>query len=141
MPIVFIYIWNIHLQDIIDDLRRQNAAPEVEQLDLFADSNGLDDDDFGQKLEFYERQQHWTNRLLLGESLMVMTSLAEKEALKGKVQTIYLVLLYGIKFGSNWQVSTRERDVKDGNVADATSQFAIEAANTLEAGQLPLELA
>ncbi len=92
------------------------------QLDLFADFNGFDDDDFGKKLEFYEHQQHWTNRLILGDSLMVMTSLAEKEALKGKVQTIYLDPPYGIKFGSNWQVSTRKRDVKDGSVADATRQ-------------------
>ena len=51
-----------------------------------------------------------------------MTSLAEKEGLKGKVQTIYVDPPYGIKFGSNWQVSTRKRDVKDGNAQDATRQ-------------------
>ena len=51
-----------------------------------------------------------------------MTSLAEKEGLKGKVQTIYLDPPYGIKFGSNWQVSTRKRDVKDGKAQDATRQ-------------------
>ena len=52
--------------------------------------------------------------MILGDSLLVMTSLAEKEGLKGKVQTIYIDPPYGIKFGSNWQVSTRKRDVKDG---------------------------
>jgi adenine-specific DNA-methyltransferase len=58
----------------------------------------------------------------LGDSLMVMTSLAEKEGLKGKVQMIYFDPPYGIKFGSNWQVSTRKRDVKDGKAEDTTRQ-------------------
>ncbi|MCC7018449.1 MAG: site-specific DNA-methyltransferase [Ardenticatenales bacterium] len=73
-------------------------------------------------VEFYQHDQHWSNRLILGDSLQVMASLAEKEGLKGKVQTIYLDPPYGIKFGSNWQVSTRKRDVKDGKVEDATRQ-------------------
>src|SRR5207245_3178226 len=65
---------------------------------------------------------NWTNRLIIGDSRLVMTSLAEKERLKGKAQTIYFDPPYGIKFGSNWQVSTRKRDVKDGKVEDATRQ-------------------
>ncbi len=60
--------------------------------------------------------------MVLGDSLLVMTSLAEKEGLKGQVQMIYIDPPYGIKFGSNWQVSTRKRDVKDGKAADATRQ-------------------
>ena len=60
--------------------------------------------------------------MILGDSLLVMTSLAEKEGLKGQVQMIYIDPPYGIKFGSNWQVSTRKRDVKDGKAADATRQ-------------------
>ncbi len=60
--------------------------------------------------------------MILGDSLLVMTSLAEKEGLKGKVQMIYLDPPYGIKFGSNWQVTTRKRDVKDGKAEDATRQ-------------------
>ena len=60
--------------------------------------------------------------MILGDSLLVMTSLAEKEGLKGKVQCIYIDPPYGIKFGSNWQVSTRKRDVKDGKAEDATRQ-------------------
>ena len=63
-----------------------------------------------------------TNRAILGDSLLVMTSLAEKEGLKGKVQSIYFDPPYGIKFGSNWQVSTRKRDVKDGKAEDASRQ-------------------
>ena len=60
--------------------------------------------------------------MILGDSLLVMTSLEEKEGLKGKIQTIYFDPPYGIKFGSNWQVSTRKRDVKDGRAEDATRQ-------------------
>jgi adenine-specific DNA-methyltransferase len=60
--------------------------------------------------------------MILGDSLLVMASLAEKEGLKGKVQMIYMDPPYGIKFGSNWQVSTRRRDVKDGKAEDLTRQ-------------------
>ncbi len=121
VPVVPIYIQEkIHPQAIID------ALPRIEQsggnpLNLFADFNG-GPHDFEQKVEFYHHEQNWSNRLILGDSLLVMTSLAEKEGLKGKVQTIYLDPPYGIKFGSNWQVSTRKRDVKDGKAEDATRQ-------------------
>lgn len=91
------------------------------EANLFADFNG-GPQDFAQKIDFYHHEQNWTNRLILGDSLLAMTSLAEKEGLKGKVQTIYLDPPYGIKFGSNWQVSTRKRDIKDGKAEDATRQ-------------------
>ena len=122
VPVVPIYIQEkIHPQAIIDDLLAQakKAKPE-NQLKLFADFNGIED--FDNKVDFYHHEQHWTNRMILGDSLLVMTSLAEKEGLKGKVQTIYIDPPYGIKFGSNWQVSTRKRDVKDGKLEDATRQ-------------------
>ncbi len=86
---------------------------------FFDDFDALE---FDRKIEFYQHDQKWANRMILGNSLQVMTSLAEKEGLKGKVQMIYLDPPYGIKFGSNWQVSTRKRDVKDGKVEDATRQ-------------------
>ena len=123
VPVVPVYIQEkIHPQVIIENLRETASAgkKEPEQL-LFADFNGLDDD-FSKKVDFYKHEQHWTNRMILGDSLLVMTSLAEKEGLKGKVQCIYLDPPYGIKFGSNWQVSTRKRDVKDGKAEDATRQ-------------------
>src|SRR5512141_801097 len=60
--------------------------------------------------------------MILGDSLLAMTSLAEKEGLKGRVQMIYIDPPYGIKFGSNWQVSTRKRDVKDGKGEYLTRQ-------------------
>src|SRR5687767_4588786 len=128
VPVVPIYIQEkIHPQAIIDDVRRVGAAVNAgahagpTQLNLFSDFNG-GPVEFEQKVEFYQHEQNWSNRLILGDSLLVMTSLAEKESLKGKVQTIYLDPPYGIKFGSNWQVSTRKRDVKDGKAEDATRQ-------------------
>ncbi len=131
VPVVPIYIQErIHPQAIIDDLIAHAAVPAggrvaeeaaAYQLNLFADFNG-GPHDFEQKVDFYHHEQNWTNRMILGDSLLAMTSLAEKEGLKGKVQTIYLDPPYGIKFGSNWQVSTRKRDVKDGKAEDATRQ-------------------
>ncbi len=122
VPVVPIYIQEkIHPHAIIDDLLAQAKKPKPEnQLTLFADFNGIED--FDKKVDFYHHDQHWSNRMILGDSLLVMTSLAEKEGLKGKVQTIYIDPPYGIRFGSNWQVSTRKRDVKDGRIEDATRQ-------------------
>ncbi|CCF83308.1 site-specific DNA-methyltransferase [Nitrolancea hollandica] len=131
VPVVPIYIQEkIHPQAIIDDLLDHAARPAggriaeeavAYQAELFADFNG-GPHDFADKIDFYNHEQNWTNRMILGDSLLVMTSLAEKEGLKGKVQTIYIDPPYGIKFGSNWQVSTRKRDVKDGKAEDATRQ-------------------
>ena len=105
---------------LIDDLRRQRRngqsgqdgdGAEV-QPDLFADFNGLPSDDA--RTEFYQHDANWSNRMILGDSLQVMASLAEREGLRGKVQCIYLDPPYGIKFNSNFQWSTTSRDVKDG---------------------------
>lgn len=122
VPVVPIYIQEkIHPQAIIDDLRRRHERrPAEQQLNLFADFNGLDD--FSQKVDFYHHDQNWSNRMILGDSLLVMTSLAEKEGLKGQVQMIYIDPPYGIKFASNWQVSTRRRSVTDGKATDTTRQ-------------------
>jgi adenine-specific DNA-methyltransferase len=108
----------IHPKALIDDLRRATeraraeAAPPPEQVDLFADFNGLPSEDA--KTEFYRHEGHWANRMILGDSLQVMASLAEREGLRGKVQCIYLDPPYGIRFNSNFQWSTTSRDVKDG---------------------------
>lgn len=83
---------------------------------------GFNDLEFSQKIEFYEHEQNWRNRFISGDSLAVMNSLAEKEHLKGQVQMIYLDPPYGIKFSSNWQVSTRRRDVSDTKAEDVTPQ-------------------
>jgi adenine-specific DNA-methyltransferase len=122
----------VHPKVLIDDLKRQTdkakAATEPEQqgftADLFADMakdfNGLPDDDA--KTEFYAHDQHWSNRMILGDSLQVMASLAEREGLRGKVQCIYFDPPYGIKFNSNFQWSTTSRDVKDGNTDHITRE-------------------
>lgn len=105
----------IHPQQIINDLKRmtkQTRQVETDAPDLFHDFNGLPDPEA--KLEFYAHEQNWTNRMILGDSLLVMNSLAEKEKLRGRVQMIYIDPPYGIKFGSNWQPSTKKNSVKDG---------------------------
>mgnify|MGYP003587362502 CR=1 FL=1 len=121
VPAVPIYIQEkIHPQAIIEDLRAEaKKAQKDDQLALFSDFNGIK---FEELIEFYRHEANWSNRMILGDSLLVMTSLAEKEGLKGQVQTIYIDPPYGIKFNSNWQVSTRKRDVRDGKTEDLTRQ-------------------
>ena len=103
---------------IIANLRDEQRTKQS-QAELFADFNGIT---FEEQVNFYQHQQNWQNRLILGDSLQVMASLTEKEALKSQVQCIYMDPPYGIKFGSNWQSSTTKRDVKDGKIEDATRQ-------------------
>jgi adenine-specific DNA-methyltransferase len=112
----------IHPKAIIDDLKRSTAEKresEAAAPDLFSDFNGIEPD---QRAEFYQHDQHWSNRMILGDSLQVMASLAERESLRGKVQCIYFDPPYGIKFNSNWQVSTQSRDVKDGKQVDISRE-------------------
>jgi adenine-specific DNA-methyltransferase len=105
---------------LVENLRRTAAQPEDEpELTLFDTFDGLDELDL---VDFYQHQSNWSNRMILGDSLQVMGSLAEREELRGQVQMIYLDPPYGIKFGSNWQASTRKRDVKDGKVEDAARE-------------------
>jgi adenine-specific DNA-methyltransferase len=120
VPVVPVYIQEkIHPQAIVEDIRRTAKEGQPGQADLFSDFNGIKFEDL---IDFYHHEQNWSNRMILGDSLLVMTSLAEKEGLKGKVQMVYIDPPYGIKFGSNWQVSTRKRDVKDGKGEDMTRQ-------------------
>ena len=105
----------VHPKVIIDDLKRETKAradAAAPAPDLFADFNGLPKD--AAATDFYQHDQHWSNRMIVGDSLSVMASLAEREGLRGKVQCIYLDPPYGIKFNSNFQWSTTSRDVKDG---------------------------
>ena len=114
----------VHPKVLIDDLlrqsraRRQEASPAVP--DLFADFNGLPDEEA--KTEFYQHDQNWSNRMISGDSLSVMASLAEREGLRGQVQCIYFDPPYGIKFNSNFQWSTTSRDVKDGDKEHVTRE-------------------
>ena len=107
----------VHPKALIDELLRQTRESEHEAgnytPDLFSDFNGIPKG--VDKTEFYQHDQNWSNRMILGDSLPVMASLAEREGLRGKVQCIYIDPPYGIKFNSNFQWSTTSRDVSDGN--------------------------
>lgn len=121
VPIVPIYIQEkLHPQAIVEDIRRNGREqPSEAQPALFDDFNGIEFEDL---IDFYQHEANWSNRMILGDSLQVMTSLAEKEGLKGQVQMIYIDPPYGIKFGSNWQVSTRDRTLSDTRPEDVTRQ-------------------
>ena len=102
---------------LIDDLLKRSKDAKAQQPgaqpDLFADFNGLPEG--VDKTEFYQHDANWSNRLILGDSLQVMASLADREGLRDKVQCIYVDPPYGIKFNSNFQWSTRSRDVNEEN--------------------------
>jgi adenine-specific DNA-methyltransferase len=114
----------VHAKALVDDLLRETRERQHAQgertPDLFADFNGIPIG--ADKTEFYAHDQNWSNRIILGDSLQVMASLAEREGLRGKVQCIYFDPPYGIKFNSNFQWSTTSRDVKDGNAAHITRE-------------------
>ncbi len=110
----------IHPKALIEDLKRASQRDEPDDApDLFADFNGVDPE---ARTEFYAHDQHWSNRMILGDGLKVMASLAEREGLKGQVQCIYIDPPYGIKFNSNFQWSTTSRDVKDGKADHLTRE-------------------
>ena len=119
----------VHPKALIDDLlksgqwsaasgqqeRGEEPATQLDFADVYADFNGLPEG--AERTDFYEHQANWSNRMILGDSLHVMASLAEREGLRGQVQCIYIDPPYGIKFNSNFQWSTTSRDVRDGNAA------------------------
>ncbi len=113
----------VHPKALVDDLvrhSRNGREADGHQADMFADFNGLPSENA--KTEFYRHDANWSNRMVLGDSLQVMASLAEREGLRGKVQCIYVDPPYGIKFNSNFQWSTTSRDVRDGNAAHITRE-------------------
>jgi adenine-specific DNA-methyltransferase len=114
----------VQAKALVDDLVRatRERAHEAGLIapDLFADFNGIPKG--ADKTDFYQHDQNWSNRMILGDSLQVMASLAEREGLRGKVQCIYFDPPYGIKFNSNFQWSTTSRDVKDGNAGHITRE-------------------
>jgi adenine-specific DNA-methyltransferase len=115
VPTVPIYIQEKVLPEaLIRDVVRQSRQGVAAQADLFGGFDRIADPEA--KLEFYRHAENWSNRMILGDSLLVMNSLAEKEGLRGQVQMIYLDPPYGIRFASNWQPSTRSREVKEGKV-------------------------
>ena len=118
----------VHPKALVEDLRSESSVRTVErvaadagfQIDLFSDFNGLPSADA--RTEFYLHRANWSNRMILGDSLQVMASLAEREGLRGQVQCIYIDPPYGIKFNSNFQWSTTSRDVRDGKAEHITRE-------------------
>jgi len=108
------------IDDLLNQTREAESHTEGFQPDLFADFNGMPEG--VDKTEFYAHDQNWSNRMILGDSLQVMASLAEREGLRGMVQCIYIDPPYGIKFNSNFQWSTTSRDVKDGKADHITRE-------------------
>src|SRR3984893_14982034 len=121
----------IRPEAIISDLKRRSEALRRERAenehyefpDLYSDFNGLSEP--GSEYGFYKHDKNWSNRMILGDSLLVMTSLAEKEALKGQVQCIYIDPPYGIRFNSNWQHSTREKTGEQANQTTVTRESEV----------------
>lgn len=112
---------SLHVHERIDSksiIESVKDGKRPEQLSIF---------DLGKKslreaVEFYKHKENWSNRLIAGDSLLVMNSLLEKEAMGEKVQMIYFDPPYGIKYGSNFQPFTNKRDVKDGKDEDLTAE-------------------
>lgn len=117
VPIVSLHVHErIDPKTIIDSVKKENTQPT--QMSLFEQF----DKPFREAVEFYKHKEGWTNRLVAGDSLLVMNSLLEKEGMAGKVQMIYFDPPYGIKYNSNFQPFTNKKDVTDGKDEDLTSE-------------------
>ena len=103
---------------IVEAVKRRNGSDP--QLSLFAAPE--ENRPIRHAIEFYKHAQNWTNRLIAGDSLLVMNSLLEKEGMAGKVQMIYIDPPYGIRYGSNFQPFVNKRDVKDGKDEDLNQE-------------------
>jgi len=120
VPTVSLHVHvRIDPRTIIEAVRKRNEQKH-EQLSLFATPE--ENPPLREAIEFYKHKHNWSNRLMAGDSLLVMNSLLEKEGMAGKVQMIYIDPPYGIKYGSNFQPFVNKRDVKDGKDEDLTAE-------------------
>lgn len=120
VPTVSLHVHErIDPRTIIESVRKIQEGEAANQLSLFAEERK---EPLRSAVEFYRHKHGWTNRLIAGDSLLVMNSLLEKEGMAGKVQMIYIDPPYGIKYGSNFQPFVNKRDVKDGKDDDLTSE-------------------
>ncbi len=121
VPTVSLHVHErIDPRTIIEAVRRKSTEPSYEQGSLF--SAATENPPLREAVEFYKHKHNWSNRLIAGDSLLVMNSLLEKEGLGGQVQMIYIDPPYGIKYGSNFQPFVNKRDVKDGKDEDLTQE-------------------
>ncbi|ATG89122.1 site-specific DNA-methyltransferase [Methylomonas koyamae] len=110
------------LQALRHNLEEKKAVGDFgEQADLF-DSNVFASEPLREAVEFYKHEKGWANRMISGDSLLVMNSLLQKESMAGQVQMIYIDPPYGIKYGSNFQPFVNKRDVKDRSDEDLTQE-------------------
>jgi len=105
---------------IIDAVRKRNGTPLPVQASLF--ERREENPPLVEAIDFYRHAHGWSNRLIAGDSLLVMNSLLEKEGMGGQVQMVYIDPPYGIKYGSNFQPFVNKRDVKDGKDEDLTQE-------------------
>lgn len=120
VPTVSLHVHErIDPRTIVEAVRKQSGKGAFRQLSLFEAERK---EPLREAIEFYRHAHGWSNRLIAGDSLLVMNSLLEKEGMVGKVQTIYLDPPYGIKYGSNFQPFVNKRDVKDGKDEDLTAE-------------------
>ncbi len=120
VPTVSLHVHErIDPRTIIEAVRKRNGNGGARQLSLFEQERR---EPLRDAIEFYKHKHGWTNRLIAGDSLLVMNSLLEKEGLAGKVQMIYIDPPYGIRYGSNFQPFVNKRDVKDGKDEDLTAE-------------------
>jgi adenine-specific DNA-methyltransferase len=117
VPVVSLHVHErIDPKTIIETVKKEDSQPR--QMSLFEQH----DKPLREAIEFYKHKEGWTNRLIAGDSLLVMNSLLEKEGMAGKVQMMYFDPPYGIKYGSNFQPFTSKKDVTDGKDEDLTQE-------------------
>ena len=118
VPTVSLHVHErIDPKTIIEAVRKKNGSQQPGLFDSLEENPPLRD-----AIQFYKHAHNWSNRLIAGDSLLVMNSLLEKEGLAGQIQTIYIDPPYGIKYGSNFQPFINKRDVKDGRDEDLTAE-------------------
>lgn len=117
VPTVSLHVHErIDPKTIIETVKKEQTGPR--QLSLFE----TNEKPLREAIDFYKHKEGWTNRLIAGDSLLVMNSLLEKEGMAGKVQMVYFDPPYGIKYGSNFQPFVNKRDVTDGKDDDLSSE-------------------
>ena len=120
LPTVSLHVHErIDPRSIIEAVKRRNGGGGEQQMGLFETER---QEPLRQAVEFYKHPHGWSNRMVAGDSLLVMNSLLEKEGMAGKVQMVYLDPPYGIRYGSNFQPFVNKRDVKDGKDEDLTAE-------------------
>jgi adenine-specific DNA-methyltransferase len=122
VPTVSLHVHErIDPRTIIEAVRKRNGVPTKPAQGYLFESRE-ENPPLREAVDFYRHPHNWTNRLIAGDSLLIMNSLLEKEGMSGQVQMIYIDPPYGIRYGSNFQPFVNRRDVKDGKDEDLTQE-------------------